>query len=171
MYVLDAIIELNESRQQELHDYERPIAYLAFQNAEINRDTKKRRKAYSPDDFYYYSKQESERLPGAKYGAAALELIRRELYPRWALFVYGSLKVNAENAVQPEILCLQCEDALLLAPQIDGRTITGMLVAQRSSSDQVREMRTESGESFRVKMPYVASRFEAVEDAELLLLQ
>jgi hypothetical protein len=170
MYVLEAVTELSESQREELHNFERPIAYLAFQNAEINRDTKKRKKPYSADDFYYYNDKGSEKLPDARYGAAALELIKRESYPRWALFVYESLKVKAANATLPETLCLQCEDAIMLAPEFDGRQVRGMLIAQRSASERVREMTTPDGETFRVKLPRVVDKFEAVEEAEMLLL-
>ncbi len=170
MYVLDAIIELNESQREELHNAERPIAYLAFQNAEINRDSKKRKKPFSPEDFYYYHDRASERLPDAKYGAAALELIKREIYPRWALFVYESLKAKAANATLPELLCLQCEDAIMLAPEFDGHEVRGMLIAQRSASEQIRVMETSDGEKFRVKLPRIVDKFEATEEAELLLL-
>jgi hypothetical protein len=170
MYVLDAIVELNDIQREELHGIERPIAYLAFQNAEINRDSKKRKKPFAPEDFYYYDNQASEKLPDAKYGAAALELIKREIYPRWGLFVYESLKIKAANATLPETLCLQCEDAIVLAPEFDGREIRGMLIAQRSASEQTREMVTPDGEKFRVRLPRVMDKFEATEEAEMVLL-
>lgn len=170
MYVLEAVIELQGLKRRELHNIERPIAYLAFQTAEMNRDTKKRKQPFSPEDFYYYSDAATEALPEGRYGAAAIELIRRELYPRWALFVYNSLKARASEVAPPSLLCLQCDDAILLAPEFSGNIVTGMLIAQRSASEQVREMKTEDGRGFRLRVPRVAGKFEAIEDTELNVL-
>lgn len=170
MYVLDAVIELSELRRSEMHDIERPIAYLAFQNAEINRDPKKKRQPFLPEDFYFYGDRSLEKLPDAKYGAAALELIKKELYPSWGLFIYKELKARAGNAVAPERLCLRCEDAIMLAPQFDGRIVKGMLIAQQSASNQHRQMTDEAGQQWNIRMPIIKAKIEATEEGELLLI-
>lgn len=170
MYVLDAIVALGEIKREELHDIERPIAYLAFQNAEINRDNKKRRKPFSPDDFYYYADLEKRNLPEPKYGAAAKELIQRGDFPGWALFVYGDLKLRADEACPPELLCFQCEDAIILAPSREGRVITGLLIAGETASGQRREMVSPCGKHIYVELPAIRGKFIADEEAEVLLL-
>jgi len=170
VYVIEAIINLNKIRIRELHDFERPVAYLAFQNAEINRDKKKRRKPYKPDEFYHYVDKESLDLPEPRYGAAAIALIEKGLFPAWALFAYNDLKVRADDALPPEFLCVQCEDALLLAPDIDGNTVSGMLIASNSCSGQVRDMKSPCGKNIKVRMPEINSSFEAKEEAELRIL-
>lgn len=169
-YVLEAIASLSQLNQEELHNIERPIAYLAYQNAEINRDSKKRHEPFTPEEFYYYQDQSQKNLPEPKYGAAALALIEMELFPNWALFTFKDLKARAADAVAPEFLCLQCEDAILLAPDIDNSIASGMLIACNTASEEVREMKSPCGKSLRVRMPAINNRFEASEDAELLVL-
>ena len=170
-YVLSAVINLNKARQEELHDYERPISYLAFQNAEMNRDRKKQRKPFQLNEFYFYNDKEKLNLPEPKYGAAALALIQRRLFPSWALFAYKDLKERAGNALAPEVLCIQCEDALLLAPATEDHTITGLLIACESASDQVRKMASPCGLEVEVRLPVISHKYEAIEDAELRLLR
>lgn len=170
MYVLEAIGELNKLTREELHNYERPIGYLAFQNAEMNRDSKKRRKPFEPNDFYYYADQELLNMPEPKYGAAAMELIKRGLFPSWALFTYTELKKRADDAIAPEFLCLQCEDAIILAPNIDGATVSGMLIADHSASEQTRSMTSPCGQTVTVAMPLIPGKFEAIEESELRIL-
>lgn len=169
--MLEAIATLTELNQEELHNLERPITYLAYQNAEMNRDSKKRRKAFTPDEFYFYEDQSQKNLPEPRYGAAALALIERELFPRWALFTFKDLKARAADAMPPEFLCLQCDDAIVLAPSIEGNVVTGMLIACRSASEQIRTMESPCGKRVVVKMPNISNRFEADENSELRLLR
>lgn len=143
---------------------------MAYQNAEINRDSKKRRKAFKVEEFYQYADKASLDLPEPKYGAAALALIERKLFPHWALFTYPDLKARASDALPPEVLCLQCEDAIILAPSIDGRTLTGMLIASRTASQQVRTIVSPCGKEVTVRMPVIAGKFEANEEVELQAL-
>ena len=109
-------------------------------------------------------------LPEPKYGAATMALIERGLFPAWALFAYGDLKARAADALAPEFLCIQCEDAILLAPDIEGFTASGMLIASRAASEQVRLMESPCGKRFTVRMPRIESKFEAIEEAELRVL-
>jgi hypothetical protein len=150
---------------------ERPIGYLAYQNAEMNRDKKRRRQAFNPSDFYFYQDQEMLNMPESKYGAAAMELIRRNLFPTWALFIYNELKKRADDARPPEVLCLQCDDAILLAPDIDGSIVRGMLIASNTASDQQREMTSPCGMVVTVLMPTILGKFEADEEAALRVMR
>lgn len=169
-YVLEAIVELNKQEREFLHNIERPIAYLAFQNAEVNRDSKKRKRPFSPDEFYFYADPEKQDLPEPKFGAAAQALIEMGQFPTWALFVYPDLKKRAADALPPEILCFQCEDAIVLAPSLEGRRIEGMLIASESASKQRRAMRSPCGKEVVVELPAVNGKFAANEEAELTLL-
>jgi hypothetical protein len=170
-YVLLAVSALNKLNKEELHNMERPITYLAYQNAESNRDKKKRNKPFRPDEFYFYQDKEQMNLPEPKYGAAALALIEKGLFPHWALFAYNDLKVRAADALPPEILCLSCEDAIILAPDVDGHIITGMLIAAHSASEGVREMTTPCGRVHHVRLPKIDGKFAADEEAEVRLLR
>lgn len=171
VYVLEAVGELNQLVKEELHNYERPIGYLAFQNAEMNRDSKKRRKPFEPNDFYYYADQNLLNMPEPRYGAAAMELIRQGLFPSWALFTYAELKKRADDAIAPEFLCLQCDDAIILAPNIDGAVVSGMLIADQSASEQERTMVSPCGRTVTILMPKVLGKFEAIEESELRILR
>jgi len=167
VYVLEAVSELSSLVKEELHNYERPIGYLAFQNAEMNRDVKKRRKPFQPSDFYYYADQDLLNLPEPKYGAAAMELIRLEMFPSWALFTFTELKKRSDDANPPELLCLQCDDAIILAPDIGKESVTGMLIAGRTCSGQRRLMRSPCNRELTIELPLISGVFEATEDIEL----
>lgn len=164
-------MHVQKLQQEELHNYERPISYLAFQNAEINRDRKKQRKPFKPNDFYFYENKELANLPEPKYGAAALTLIQNKKFPVWALFAYSDLKSRAGDAIAPELLCIQCEDAILLAPSIDEGIVTGMLIAKESASNTIRTMVSPCGLQVEVKIPTISNKYEAQEDVELNLLR
>lgn len=168
---MTAIIRLNKEQQEELHNYERPISYLAFQQAEMNRDSKKQRKPYKLSDYYFYDDKSLSNMPEPRYGAAALALIQSKQYPAWGLFVYKDLKDRAKDALPPELLCVQCEDAILLAPNIDGNTISGMLIACETASNQTRTMVSPCGLEVEVVIPRIENKYEAKEDQELKLLK
>jgi hypothetical protein len=170
-YVLSAVINLGRSRQEELHNYERPIAYLAYQQAEMNRDRKKNRRPGKISDHYFYENQELSNMPEPRYGAAAMAMIKDGLFPPWALFVYKDLKERAGDALPPEVLCLQCEDVLLLAPDIDDMSVTGMLVAAGSASEGTRTLRSPCGIEVDLVVPKLSGMVEAIEDAELRLIR
>lgn len=168
--MLNSIEHLARLEKAELHNIERPIAYLAFQNAEINRDRKKKRQPFKPDDFYFYSDPELMNLPEPRYGAAAMELINRELFPNWALFAYPELKKRANDALAPELLCYQCHDAIILAPDTDGGHVFGMLIASKTASESTRTLESPCGRLITVRMPLISGAFEAIEDIELSIV-
>jgi hypothetical protein len=158
-------------QQEELHNYERPVSLLAFQNAEINRDRKKQRTPHKLDDFYFYANKELANLPSPKYGAAAIELISRKEFPAWALFVYKDLKERAGDALPPELLCLQCEDVIILAPDIQDKSVTGMLIASGSASEATRTLTSPCGIEVDLVVPKLSGMVEAIEDAEIQLIR
>lgn len=139
--------------------------YLAYQTAETNRDKKKRNKPFKPEEFYFYDDIGRQNLPEPKYGAAAMKLLEMGQFPSWALFAYKDLKARAGDALAPEVLCYQCDDAIILAPGIEGHELAGMLVACRSASDQVREMRSPDGRVLTVHLPVVPDKYVADEEA------
>ena len=155
-----------------MHNYERPLSYLAFQNAEMNRDRKKQRKPFKLEDFYFYDLSEQAKAPDSRYGAAALALIKKKEYPMWALFVYKDLKEQGENVNPPSILSLQCDDAIVLAPTIDNdkKEVTGLLIAMESASNQQRTMRSPCGLIITLQVPIISNKYEAIEDVTLSIL-
>lgn len=144
---------------------------LAFQTAEINRDRKKNRTAHKLDDFYFYADKRLANLPEPRYGAAAMALIQAGEFPSWALFIYKDLKERAGDALPPEVLCLQCEDVIILAPDIDDFAVRGLFIATESASEGTRTLRSPCGVEVDLVVPKLSGMTEAIEDAELPLIR
>jgi len=136
----------------------------------MNRDRKKNRKPFKPEDFQYYNDQSKQSLPEPRYGAAALALIKAGMFPNWALFTYKDLTARAKNVTPPTLLCFQCEDAILLAPSAEENIVRGMLIAGITASGSVRTMNSPCGSSITVRIPKISGQFEANEEAELRIL-
>jgi hypothetical protein len=152
-------------RRVELHENERPLSLLISQGAEINRDSNRRKKPYSMEDFYLYADFEDGRNgPRAKYGAAAMELIKKSLFPSWALFIYKDLKIQAGNAIAPDLLAFIHENALILAPSVSSNECAGMLIATEEASGKTLTMESPCGKSIRVLMPDIRAKVYAEED-------
>lgn len=162
---MNAVFQLNKLQREELHNIERPITYLAYQTAETNRDKKKRNRPFKPEEFYFYDDVDLQNLPEPKYGAAAMKLVEMEAFPSWALFIFKDLKARAGDALPPEVLCFQCEDAIILAPSIDGSEMAGMLIARNTASDKVRELRSPDGRVVTVHLPVIQDKCVADEEA------
>jgi hypothetical protein len=167
-YVLEAVRAASRSRRTELHENERPISYLLSQNAEVNRDTKKRKKPYSMDDFYLYQDPEdADRGPNGRYGAAAMELIKQSLMPHWALFVYKDLKSRATEANPPELLAFMHPSAIVLAPSVADNQCSGMLIATEEASGKTLTMESPCGKTVRIQIPQINNKVYAEEDCVL----
>lgn len=123
------------------------------------------------NDFFFYEDRDQANLPEARYGAAAMEMIQQRIFPGWALFTYNELKTRASDALAPELLCLECEDALLLAPNIEDSVVSGMLIATESASNGIRTMQSPCGLQVEVKLPRISNKYEAQEDVALDILK
>lgn len=149
---------------------------IACQQAEFNRDRKKRKKPYDLEDFYCYKINSDKDTVDAPYGSAASELISRSMFPSWGLFIYKELMVNASKATAPEVLCYSNKHAIILAPKIVGDTCIGMLIATEYASYRVLEFqeikKQEGGEkiTYRIRMPEVKGKTAAVENCCLDIL-
>lgn len=170
-YVISAVNNALKLRRQRLHDYEKPIALLIAHQAEINRDRKKRKEPYRMDDFFLFGDPEQQNLPDAKYGAAAKVLIERQQFPSWALFVYKDLKRVQDDAVAPELLAFQHEDAIILAPESSDGECKGLLIARVSVSDQKITLKSERGDQITVRMPKIDKEVIANENFRLDILK
>lgn len=165
--MLSAIFNLIRLKGRELHEYERPIALLAVQQAEMNRDKKKRRKPFELEEFCLYNFENKKDTVDPVYGAAALELIKRKLFPIWGLFVYKELSERAEESVPPDVLCYQCDQAIILAPNIEENTCKGMLIATELAGSRILTMKSPCGKEIRVRMPQIGSKIIAEENCYL----
>ena len=135
----------------------------------MNRDKKKKKKPFSIDEFYFYADRSKLDLPEARFGAAMMRLIEQQKFPTWALFVYKDLKSRANEALPPELLCYSCDDAIILAPDADNESVTGMLIALESCSNQWRTMQSPCGSTIRALLPEMTAKVQAIEEATLRL--
>lgn len=164
---MSAVVNLVKLRAHELHENERPTAVLAVQQAEMNRDKKKRKKPFELDEFCLYNLENTKDTIDSIYGAAALELIKIKEFPTWALFVYKELSEKAAESSPPEVLCYQCDQAIILAPMIEESTCKGMLIATEAAGSRILTMHSPCGKELRVRMPQVNSKIIAEENCYL----
>lgn len=142
---------------------ELPQALNSSLLANINRDSKRQRKPYRLDEFCFFQSKEERNIPSRVFGAAAMELIKRNLFPSWALFTYKDLRESAEGD-PPADLCYKAKDALIIAPEIDNRFIYGMLIAQESASGKFRAMEDLNGKRIFVYIPEFRGKFYTEEN-------
>ena len=150
-----------------MHEYERPIAILAVQQAEMNRDKKKRRKPFEIEDFCLYNYEENRDSIDPIYGAAAMALIGMNQFPVWALFVYKELSERASESAPPELLCFQSEEAIVLAPRITDGTCKGMLIAREAAGMRIASMKSPCGQEIRLRIPEINTKIIAEENCYL----
>lgn len=116
-----------------------------------------------------YQPVEARNLPEGSYGAAAMMMVKEGIYPSWALFCYKELRDSSEGChYMPQPLYYITDDAILLAPRpVDDNSFSGMLIAMESASDQIRVFTSNTGENIQLLVPYVNTKFVAVEDSIL----
>jgi hypothetical protein len=162
---------LYELKRRRLHEYEQPFALLMTQNAEANRDRKKKKDPFTMEDFYLFQAKEDRDIPKGRYGAAAMALIERRLFPAWALFVYKSLKESAQEGLRaPELLAFYCDRAILLAPEAIEGEVKGMLIARKEASNHKLILSSENGDKITLKMPTIDDEVVAIENSTLQIL-
>jgi hypothetical protein len=172
-YIMDAIISINKLRHQELHENEIPIAVLACQQAEINRDRKKQKKPYTTSDFYCYPIQAEQDTIDARYAASAIRLIELGMFPRWGLFIYKELIKNADESSAAEILAYVCDTAIILAPTDASGACRGLLIAMEAAShrilhfDQIDRNGHVITDCINIRMPHINGKVAAVENCIL----
>lgn len=129
------------------------------------------RKAAQPSDFWQFADPADLVRPPAAAGAAMLELIRRRMFPSFALFVHGDLKAAGKDEPPPDRLAWLSDDAVLLAPYpLEDGGWGGFLIAQAEASGRAIEFRSERGERVTLRVPeHVAERgSEMAEDQAIL---
>lgn len=129
------------------------------------------RRQFQPSDFYEFASDADVQRPPAQAGAAMLELIRRGMFPSFALFVHGDLKAAGKGESPPPRLAWLSDDAILLAPYpLEEGGWGGFLIAQAEAAGRVIEFRSERGERVMLRVPeHVAERgAEMAEDQAIL---
>ena len=165
-YVILAYFQGGKQQSKALHMQERPVAMITAMMANQNRDPKKRTTPYSMEDFYLYQPKELKDLPAARYGSAAMSLLKDGLFPTWALFCYKELAA-AGDAPVPALRAFIGEDFLVLAPkEVDGH-IRGLLIAQESAGSGTRSAMSPEGDRIWLDVPEIKTKVIAEEDVSL----
>ena len=149
--MLRAVKTKSRLYREELHANEIPISYLAYQNAEINRDRKKS-KPYKLEDFYMYPVDGSKDTVDAIYGAAVKQMVKDRVYPHWALGAYKELIVNADQCSPPQKLYFMNDDVVLLAPRERDGYIYCMLIAKYKARESTQLVKSNLGDEIKVKI-------------------
>lgn len=137
---------------------------LAHQQAELYRDRKKQKRPYTIEDFYMYMDREARKLPSSRYGAAFRELLRMNMCPSWALFVYKDL-ISLEGGKAPEEIALIHDECIILAPDFNDGECRGMLIGLESASNKILEFKSTLGHFITLKVPIIGSKVVADEEA------
>lgn len=90
------------------------------------------------EDLYLFRDTQPGEAPPAAAGAAMLELIRRRLFPGFALVTYDALSAAGRDHPPPQPLALIAADAILLAPSHAPAGWRGFLIAEGTAAGQPR---------------------------------
>lgn len=160
---------LNKMRLEELHRYEQPIALQTAMQANYKRDSKTRKKPFESSDFYVFQPADQQDKPSARYAAAYQKMLADKELPRWALFVFSSLR-NEEGATCPTPHYLRGDGVLLLAPRWSEGIVEGMLIATERPAGAM-ELVDPDGDRHMCIVPAIETKIVAQEQTEIRLLQ
>lgn len=140
---------------------------------DMQRDRKKRPKPFTPADFYCWrsAADAADGEPPAA-GAAMMELIRRDLFPGFALGPwFDGLKAAGTDQPQPPRLAWWSEEIILLAPTRMPEGWSGYLIAMAEAAGTVQECVNERGDSVELVVPPEIGSDAAIEAVADALLQ
>ena len=135
--------------------------------ANSKRDPKKQSKSLTYLDFSFYKPNEGSESADSIYGSSMLALLRDKKLPAWTLFCFKELTSNAENDYVPDEPAFIAEDAILLHPVKVSGGFKGLLIAQESSSEQIRAFEGADGTKYHLMVPYIETKVIAREEATL----
>jgi hypothetical protein len=164
-YILNAYGEAAKLSMRELHHYEKPITLLATQTANLNRDPKTRKTPFTMQDFFLYQPPELLQAPEERYGAAAMWLVKENMYPAFALFCFPELNRH-KGTVLPTIIAYLHENAIILAP-VHGNdgTVKGLFIGEHAASNANLTMTSPCGREITIDVGTISDEVMAKEDA------
>ena len=133
--------------------------------ANLNRDTKKTRKAYNPIDFCFFHDVEANR-PQAQAAAAYMRLVQDKVIPGWALFCFTDFKWSEPSQRTVDECAMVGENWVLLAPESIEGGYTGLLLAEFIRSGEVVQGNW-MGKTITVRLPVFEDYVLAKEGVEL----
>lgn len=154
-------------QKKEAHISERPVAQLTSVLFNVNRG--KKTKPIKPTDLYLYADAEDLNLPEGRYGRSMQAAIDAKLFPSWALFVYKELAQSAAGVCPDEYIAI-CEDVCILAPEVSGTVLKGLVIAHETASRKVRQVVSPSGTVYTIRLPEIPRKYVASEEWDLELL-
>ncbi len=157
-----------ELHQLEMHKLEQPMALQTAWHANMQRDPKKRREPYGIEDFYLFQPKNLRRQPEERFGAAAMFLQEKGLYPVWALFCFPALRKAAKGEAPP-LVAFVAPDAILLAPsEVEDGKWKGFLIAEKTAGNRSIHFRSPCGREVDLLVPTILD--EVIADEEITLL-
>lgn len=168
-YVLAAVSRGSSAHQRSLYEQELPVAQQSSIIANQNRDSKKKSEPYKADDFSFFKPRSSTDLPSARYGSAAMLMIKEGSFPAWALFCFKQLSGIADPDYVPGVTALVAKDAILLHPVKADKGYKGMLIARESAGGRHVEFAHPNGETVWLTVPPVRTKVIAEEGVTLFL--
>ncbi len=162
-YVLAAVSRGTSARQRHLYEQELPIAQQSAIIANQNRDSKRKKEPFRADDFSFFKPKSLTDLPSAKYGSAAMLMVKEGTFPAWALFCFKELSSIADTGYTPGVAALVSENAILLHPVRNGDGYRGMLIARESAGNQQLEFSHPNGSTVWLTVPPVRTKVVAEE--------
>ena len=97
-----------------------------------------------------------------------LFLAKTGLLPTWALFCFKEVTANADPDYEPENAAFMSEDAILIHPVKTETGYKGLLIAQESASQAMRQMTNpKTGETVGLRMPLIHTKIIAEEGAQI----
>lgn len=151
-----------------MHQLEAPTALQTSLMANINRDPKKAKRPFAMEDFCFFLSNEDRNIPSAEFGAAAMALIQKKIFPHWGLFAYKDLK-EAAAGPPPEVLALMSHDIMVLAPRIVDKDLQGMMIALESASGQLRSLKSPCKKTVLLRVPEFQGKYYCQENVSLPL--
>lgn len=164
--MLNAYVNAAKMQKRHMHQLEAPAALQTSLLANINRDPKKARRPYSMEDFCLFMSSEDRNIPSSEFGAAAMALIEKRIFPSWGLFAYKDLKESASGP-PPDILGFLADDIIVLAPRIVGDVMQGMLIAKESASGQIRCLKSPCKKTVMLQVPEFKGKYFCQENVAL----
>ena len=104
--------------------------------ANMNRDPKKQRKAFTAEDFCTFIDKNVNR-PAEEAALAYMALVREKELPPWALGFFSDFKHGKPTKRPTSELCMIGEGFLLLAPTEIHEGFEGTMIAEQSCSGKL----------------------------------
>jgi hypothetical protein len=159
----------SKNYRKKMHHMEMPVSMQSSVIANSSRDPKRKKDPYKMEDFYLFSSVDDLNIPSANFGSAAMELIKLNKFPSWALFTFKELK-QAASGPPPSLLAYIGDDVIILAPSIADGKIKGMVICMESSYNEQRQLTSLDGQRISIVVPSFKGKVYAEEGVSIPLL-